>query len=275
MAWSEKVDIAVAFVRKSGVTPLEQEICHLLKNGGQIRILTGMDFGFTEPEALIALQKLGVQVRVFSANRIFHPKCYLFQKESNLKVVIGSSNLTSSGLETGVEWNVFLDSTQEKLHELSLSFERLWNSKYAKQLSEEVLKELQIIQKESQNEKVKNKLLGKLDYAAESIQFLFNVGKSFLDYAHHPITIPKNRWNDKLRQIKTSHNCEIIIDSANRKKYQGNIYTSEAGFGQFYQLRFDTHTSREISSLFKLSSLINVQIKFYDGLIQVNLDKVA
>ena len=269
---SEKVDIAVAFVRKSGVRPLVEKISHIQNTGGQIRVLAGMNFGFTDPDALIALQNIGVQIRVFSGNTIFHPKCYIFEKEGNLKAIVGSSNLSSSGLESGIEWNVFLESEQVDLRELSLSFEKLWHSQYALKLTEDVLSRIKIIYKESQNDKIK-KILKQVDYAEESIQFRFKLGKSFFNYAHHPITIPKKCWNDKLKRIKTSQDCEIIIDLEKQEKYQGSIYTSVSGFGKFYQLRFDRRTSKEVSNLFELISSIKVEIRFNNGLIQVNLDK--
>jgi HKD family nuclease len=262
LVWSEKVDVAVAFVRNSGVIPITEPLKRIQNEGGQVRVLAGLDFGFTEPDALSALQYLGVKVRVFSGTTIFHPKCYLFQRGNTLKAIVGSSNLTSSGLESGIEWNVFLDSEQENdLNELTLSYEKLWYSEHSRVLSEDILAEMRILHKEIQNETSKRKILRKLDYTTESIQFPFTPGKAFFDYSHHPITIPKNRWNNKLKVISSSKNCEILIDFTGQK-YHGDIYTSEAGYGQFYQLRFDRYTSREVAGLFEANSTMNVESCF-------------
>jgi HKD family nuclease len=272
LAWSENVDIAVAFVRQSGVLSIAEEICQIQSKGGQVRMLAGTDFGLTEPEAMSALQNFGVEVRVFSGSTIFHPKGYLFQKGKTLKAIIGSSNLSLSGLESGVEWNILLNSEHENLKELSVAFEKLWQSRFAKDLSDSVLKEVQTIYEESQSETYKSTILRKLDFTAELIQFLFAPGKAFFNYSHHPITIPRRYWNYQLKQIRTSKDCDIIIDFAN-EKFGGNIYTSVSGYGQFYQLRFDTKASRDISRLFETISSIKVAIRFLNNLIEIHLDR--
>lgn len=99
----------VAFLRMSGVALLKEPLQQFLDNGGEAKILTGDYLSITEPEALSALMALGpnLEVRLWrSYGRSFHPKAYLFETEAEAAVIIGSSNLTRSGLTSGVEWNL-------------------------------------------------------------------------------------------------------------------------------------------------------------------------
>jgi len=73
LEWSERVDIAVAFLRKSGIDLVDSSIKRLLDKHGKIRVLVGRDFGFTDPDTLLCLKSLGTHVKVFKSDLIFHP----------------------------------------------------------------------------------------------------------------------------------------------------------------------------------------------------------
>lgn len=99
----------VAFLRTSGVDMLLEDLKTFIAAGGEIKVLTGDYLYITEPEALAALSDLGpnVEVRLWrSEGRSFHPKAYLFEAAAHTEVIVGSSNVTQSGLTTGVEWNL-------------------------------------------------------------------------------------------------------------------------------------------------------------------------
>ena len=106
--------LAVAFVLHSGVELLAPTLrAALLRPGQHVRILTTDYLGVTEPEALEALLALPavngakLELRAYEARgHSFHPKAYLFRHASGARrAFVGSSNLSATALQHGVEWN--------------------------------------------------------------------------------------------------------------------------------------------------------------------------
>ena len=102
-------DLCVAFIRTGGLLLVQEHLRDLLERGGRVRILAGDYLDITEPEALMSLLDLGgnLDLRVFEAEKVsFHPKGYLFHfVDGTSTAVIGSSNLSASALQKGIEWN--------------------------------------------------------------------------------------------------------------------------------------------------------------------------
>jgi superfamily II DNA or RNA helicase/diadenosine tetraphosphate (Ap4A) HIT family hydrolase len=110
LAGAHRVDVAVAFILRSGVQLVEEHLRDLMARGGRARILTGDSMGITEPEALLRLLDLGpgLELRVFESRgrTSFHPKSYLcVDGEGRGTAFVGSSNLSRTALKEGVEWN--------------------------------------------------------------------------------------------------------------------------------------------------------------------------
>lgn len=129
---AKKIDIIVAFLTESGVRILIEDLKDAVNRGVQIRILTGNHFGITQPSALYLLRKeLGnsVDLRFYNGKEgIFNPKSYIFEFEDYGEIYIGSSNLSRSGLGSGIEWNYRFNSYQDaKNYEIFCeSFEELF-----------------------------------------------------------------------------------------------------------------------------------------------------
>ena len=130
-------DFSVAFVTRSGVVPLLQDLRELELKGVPGRILTTDYLAFSEPEALEKLDALqNVEVRMYQTTNIpdrfgFHTKGYLFEYPTGFqKALIGSSNLTGNALSVNREWNLEFTSLAEGslLHEIRSEFEELWEA---------------------------------------------------------------------------------------------------------------------------------------------------
>lgn len=107
----------VAFLRVSGLSTLMGPLRRFLDTGGEVKLLTGDYLYITEPEALRMLLNLGptLELRLWrSFGRSFHPKAYLFDTEAHTEVIVGSSNLSRSGLISGVEWNLKVQDPEFK-----------------------------------------------------------------------------------------------------------------------------------------------------------------
>ena len=129
---ASNADLAIAFIMRSGVELLVDHIQDLLARGGRVRIVTGDYMDVTDPDALAKLTDLGsnLQLRVFEAGKTsFHPKAYIFY-DANGKgtAFVGSSNLSKSALEGGVEWNyrVLRADADGGFDEVSAAFENLY-----------------------------------------------------------------------------------------------------------------------------------------------------
>jgi superfamily II DNA or RNA helicase/HKD family nuclease len=114
---AERADIAVAFVLRSGIRRILEHLRDLLDRGGRVRLLTGDYLDVTDPQALWELSDLdgNLDLRVYEAAQTgFHPKAYIFYGAGGeATAYVGSSNLTQSALETGVEWNYRIVSSKD------------------------------------------------------------------------------------------------------------------------------------------------------------------
>lgn len=114
IAKAKGVEIMVAYTRESGVRLLLPALKVAVEKGVPVTLLTGTDFNLTEPQALYLLRSyLGnkVELRFFKgADKSFHPKAYFFHMNTHSALIIGSSNLSASGLGESVEWNYCLNS---------------------------------------------------------------------------------------------------------------------------------------------------------------------
>lgn len=106
---ADRIDIVMAFIRRSGIRPLLDALRSHSEHGRSLRVRTTTYTGSTELAALEALRSGGADVRVSydtSMTRL-HAKAWLFHRRSGFSTAyIGSSNLTHSAQVSGLEWNV-------------------------------------------------------------------------------------------------------------------------------------------------------------------------
>lgn len=130
---ADRIDVLMAFIRKSGIHPLLDRLRAHVDQGRSLRLLTTTYTGSTELAALDALCDIGAKVRVSydtSSTRL-HAKAWLFHRESGYSTAyIGSSNLTHSAMQPGLEWNVRLSGARnpDVIDKFSAVFESYWNS---------------------------------------------------------------------------------------------------------------------------------------------------
>lgn len=106
---SEKIFISVAFLKKSGLNLMKTDFEDVLKKGVEIKIFCGLDFYFTEPDALSEILKLfkkyqsGKLYLHESGKVTFHPKVYCFINQKTVSILIGSVNFTKGGFQDNIE----------------------------------------------------------------------------------------------------------------------------------------------------------------------------
>jgi len=99
------LDICTGYISTNGIFPLQDT----LKSIHTSRAVVGLN-PTNRLNAFRMLRGLGVQVYVYVAppRTIFHPKIYFGASETQAWAMIGSSNLTESGMLTNIEHNLFI-----------------------------------------------------------------------------------------------------------------------------------------------------------------------
>ena len=165
--------ISVAFITMSGITPLLQTLKELEAKSIPGEILTTNYLSFSEPKALKKLNELSnITLRMYdvdAAGEGFHTKGYIFKKDETYRIIIGSSNITSTALTSNREWNTKFISTEqgEMAKEIVAEFNELWNSKNARSFDEfyEIYKtEYDIIKHQRENAK-KDEIVSLVKYS--------------------------------------------------------------------------------------------------------------
>ena len=121
MARATEIDIAVAFIKTTGIRLLLPDLLAALQPptgstspNRRVRVLTSDYLDVTDPEALrllLLLQDQGGEVRVYATQGTsFHLKAYIFAKTVEGELIegtafIGSSNISRQALQDGLEWN--------------------------------------------------------------------------------------------------------------------------------------------------------------------------
>jgi HKD family nuclease len=104
-----RIEVAVAWVRRSGTKHLDRPIKEFLQTGGFAQFTVGVDIENTSAEGLSDLldwQHHGnaeTYIHHNEANTIFHPKVYLFHNELNARLIVGSNNITEAGFYLNTE----------------------------------------------------------------------------------------------------------------------------------------------------------------------------
>ena len=128
----EEFFISVAFITKSGITPLLQTLKDLEQRNIPGKILTTNYLMFSEPEALEKLAGLkNIELKMFVTGAEtggFHTKGYIFREEEIYRIIIGSSNMTLSAITKNKEWNTKIVSTEqgELTQAVLQEFDELW-----------------------------------------------------------------------------------------------------------------------------------------------------
>lgn len=111
-----------AFASEAGIFGLSGHINSAKKYFKELTIIVGIDQGGTSKEALEEILSLNIQSYIFyqKESPIFHPKFYLFEGINDVKIILGSSNLTGSGLFTNIESSLLIEFSQTDKDGLAL-----------------------------------------------------------------------------------------------------------------------------------------------------------
>ena len=121
---ADEFRVASAFLNSGGLEVVREDIERILENEGSVTVLHGADFRITDPRAVRTLIDLRDRFGTFyyyvhygwrlTKSHRFHPKLYIATADyKTYDVVIGSSNLTKSGLTSNEEVNAVMEGQED------------------------------------------------------------------------------------------------------------------------------------------------------------------
>ena len=123
-------EFSVAFISESGLAVLKQILLNLKEKGVKGRIITSTYLGFNAPKMFKQLLSFtNIEVRVFEQEHCgFHPKGFIFHTGDHRDIIVSSSNLTQTALESNQEWDLFFTSHEngELASQVSNEFDIQW-----------------------------------------------------------------------------------------------------------------------------------------------------
>lgn len=124
----------VAFINFSGIQLLLDSFKKLEEKNIKGKILTSTYLNFTQIKALEKIKKFkNIELKIYDcevSNIGFHSKSYIFEFKDDYKILIGSSNITSSAFKSNIEWNVKTIAKKDDifLKDVLNEFETLWQN---------------------------------------------------------------------------------------------------------------------------------------------------
>lgn len=106
----------VAFLTMGGYQQLFNTFNELKENNIKGKIIVSQYQNFTDPQALknIIDKFPNIDLRIVTEDIVkMHLKGYIFKANQDIKIIVGSSNLTADALSVNKEWNVKLTSTND------------------------------------------------------------------------------------------------------------------------------------------------------------------
>lgn len=229
---------SVAFITYSGVLVLLNTLKELESKGVRGKIVASQYLNFTDPTALRKLLEFeNIELRMV-VHEDLHSKGYIFKKDDEYNLIVGSSNLTQNALSKNKEWNIKVSSTDKGslIEETLKEFEQTFHNSV--EVNEQWLEQYDLIYRKNKenSERVTKGELGL--FIAQSPEAEYKV--------NHDLR-PKISPNKM--QVKALGGIEKVRERGENKA----LLISATGTGKTYVY---THTIYELHKRYGLNKFI-------------------
>lgn len=252
---SDSVDILVSFIKWSGIRCLKEAFEEFSKNR-KLRVITTSYLGASDYKAIEFLSKLPnteVKISYDTQRTKHHAKAYMFRRETGFSTAyIGSSNLSKSAIEEGLEWNIKVTEKDSRdiLNKFGATFESYWNDEefvsFDESQKDVLLKALNKEKFKSEDEAVydfnitlnffQKEILEKLKVEREVYNKHKNlvvaatgVGKTVISAFDYKRFIRENK-GQKIKLLYVAHKHEILKQSLGTFR----VVLKERNFGELF-----------------------------------------
>ena len=249
------MNIIVSFLMESGVKLIQKDLEEIKDKNIPIRILTGNYLNITQPSALYLLKDIlgdKVDLRFYNdTKRSFHAKAYIFEKDNEGEIFIGSSNLSRSAWTSGIEWNYRIDQ--------KTNFE---DFNYFKNMFEDLFLNHSIIVNDEELERYSK------TWKRPKIYSNINNKKEDINYVYE-----ENR-NSNITSMFEPRGAQIeALYELKKTRLDGNdkaLVVAATGIGKTYLAAFD---SREFNRVLFVAHREEILKQAYESFANVRTDK--
>lgn len=247
------IDIIVSFLMESGVKLLQKDLETIKDKNIPIRILTGNYLNITQPSALYLLKDIlgnKVDLRFYNdTKRSFHAKAYIFEKDEEGEIFIGSSNLSRSALTSGIEWNYRIDkkTSEDDYKYFKTMFEDLF-------LNESIIVNDEELKKYSKTWK-RPKIFSQIEEKKDEINYSYDVDSNITSL-----------FEPRGAQIEALYELKKTRDEGNDKA----LVVAATGIGKTYLAAFD---SKQFNRVLFIAHREEILRQAYESFRNVRVDK--
>ena len=255
MADSDAIYILTSFVMKSGVAVLADALRAAANRGVDIKICTGDYLFISQPDALEQLYHLhpNLEIRLWQNDgKSFHPKAYLFEREQDGIMIIGSSNLSRSALTKGIEWNlqVHKSTATDAFSKAIDEFLKIHLHEYTVPVN---LETIQNYRKRYEAFHLRNPELNSIRTQEEEIEMMLPEARGYSE------TMIENEGNyqisisPRFAQIPALDQLEITVEEG----YEKAMVIMATGLGKTYLAAFFARKFKRILFIAHLEEILN------------------
>jgi len=258
---AREIYILSSFIMESGVSILIPFLKGAIERGASIKCLTGDYLYITQPTGIAKLLELGkgIEIRLWKSEGVsFHPKSYMFQfNDDEGLLIVGSSNLSRSALQHGVEWNLSLevDNQQEILIEAIDQFNKLFCHEKTIPINSE---SLAIYKQDYENFHKKIPNLSAHWTEQESLDVMFPLERQELSDAEGGSNLQDNSEEIAPRQaqLEALRELQILVE----EEYNKAMVVMATGLGKTYLAAFFAQNYNKVLFIAHREEILNQSV---------------